>query len=167
MFALFRDEIRAKSSSYSVASKAQEWSGADLTKWDTRNVVSFEQMFKGNSKFNGNVSTFQIQKATHLSEMFRGCTLFNGGLGTWDVSKVGDAAKMFLDAANFVSVGYNTTSPKSNPARVAQAMTSRSTQCFVPIMRQTRLLTHVHVSPISLIISNRLGPGSRSGRREV
>ena len=78
-----------------------------MTKWDTQKVVSFEQMFKGNSKFNGNVSTFQIQKATHLSEMFRGCTSFNGGLGTWDVSKVGDAANMFLDAANFVSVGHN------------------------------------------------------------
>ena len=34
-------------------------------------------------------------------------------------------------------------------------------------MCQTRLLTRRRISPISLIISNRLGPGSRSGRREV
>ena len=87
-----------------VGPKAQEWSGADLTKWDTGNVVSFEQMFKGNSKFNGNVSTFQLQKATHLGEMFRGCTSFNGELGTWQVSKVVGTNSMFLDAAKFVSV---------------------------------------------------------------
>ena len=96
MFALFRTSR--------VGPKAQEWSGADLTKWDTGNVDSFNQMFKGNSKFNGNVSTFQIQKATHLSEMFRGCASFNGGLGTWDVSKVVNTYSMFRDASKFVSV---------------------------------------------------------------
>ena len=96
LFALFSESR--------VGSKAQEWSGADLTKWDTGNVESFVQMFKGNSKFNGSVSTFQIQKATHLSEMFRGCASFNGGLGTWDVSKVVNTYSMFRDASKFVSV---------------------------------------------------------------
>ena len=87
-----------------VGLKAQEWLGPDLTKWDTGNVASFQHMFKGNSKFNGNVSTFQLQKATHLGEMFRGCTSFNGELGTWQVSKVVGTNSMFLDAAKFVSV---------------------------------------------------------------
>ena len=96
MFALFSESR--------VGPKAKEWSGADLTKWDTGNVMSFEQMFKGNSKINGNVGTFQIQKATHLGEMFRGCTSFNGELGTWQVSKVSDTNSMFRDASKFVSV---------------------------------------------------------------
>jgi hypothetical protein len=95
LFALFSESR--------VGSKAQEWSGADLTKWDTGNVESFVQMFKGNSKFNGNVSTFQLQKASYLGGMFRGCTSFNGELGTWQVSKVVDTSSMFRDASKFVS----------------------------------------------------------------
>ena len=87
-----------------VGTNVREWLGADLTKWDTGNAVSFEQTFKGNSKFNGNMSTFQLQKTTHLGEMFRGCESFNGQLGTWDVSKGVDTNSMFRDASKFVSV---------------------------------------------------------------
>ena len=89
-----------------VGPKVKEWVGADLTKWDTGNVVGngYAFMFEGNSKFNGDVSTFQLQKVTHVAEMFQGCTSFNGELGTWDVSKVSDTSSMFKDASTFVSV---------------------------------------------------------------
>ena len=150
MFALFSESM--------VGLKVKEWSGADLTKWDTGNVESFNQMFKGNSKFNGNVSTFQIHKATHLGEMFRGCTSFNGGLGTWDVSNVVITYSMFRDASKFVSV-------KSQD--IPQLQRSHTMLRPAHHMRQKRLLTHFRFSPISLIIFNRLGPASRSGRREV
>jgi len=122
MFALFRTSR--------VGPKAQEWPGADLTKWDTGNVDSFNQMFEGNSKFNGNVSTFQIQKATHLSEMFRGCASFNGGLGTWDVSKVVNTYSMFRDASKFVSVKIT-----RHPPTPTQHVTPKP--CHLAMLRPT------------------------------
>ena len=142
---------------------AEKFTGEDLWLWDTGNVVSFERMFKGNFKFNGNVSTFQLQKATHLGEMFRGCASFNGELGAWQVSKVSDTNSMFRDASKFVSVNHKIY-PNFNPLSVTPNPCHSHTMLrpvFAPKAVANSRSCFSHVS------SNRLGPGSRSGRQEV
>ena len=73
---------------YSVGKGVSEWAGADLTKWDTKNVNNMFGMFEGAHDFNGDVSSFDVSKIGTMTAMFNKCHNFNGQLGKWDVSKV-------------------------------------------------------------------------------
>jgi hypothetical protein len=71
----------------SVGKGVSKWAGADLRKWDTKNVNNMWGMFEGASMFNGDVSSFDVSKSDKVTAMFNKCHSFNGQLGKWDVSK--------------------------------------------------------------------------------
>ncbi len=73
--------------------------------WDTSQVTSMRQAFKGYGDFNPNISAWDTGEVTDMYEMFRGASSFNGDLGTWQTSKVNTMRGMFTSAKNFTGVG--------------------------------------------------------------
>jgi surface protein len=50
------------------------------------------------SKFNGDLSRWDVSSVTNMSEMFD-CSIFNGDISQWDVSSVDNMVYMFRDSA--------------------------------------------------------------------
>ena len=73
----------------------------NISKWDTKNIGSFFQMFTNAKAFNQNINNWNMSKATSLGWMFYGATSFNQPLDKWDVSKVQDMGRMFEGATSF------------------------------------------------------------------
>ncbi|BAV94773.1 BspA family leucine-rich repeat surface protein [Ichthyobacterium seriolicida] len=68
---------------------------------DLEGITNMKEMFKLCSKFNGDVSNWDVSKVTDMSYMFSGCRSFTGkGLKTWDVSNVTNMQFMFSLATN-------------------------------------------------------------------
>ena len=47
-------------------------------------------MFHNSAAFNGDLSKWDVSRATDMSGMFDGATSFNGDISKWDVSSVTD-----------------------------------------------------------------------------
>ncbi|UXX80682.1 BspA family leucine-rich repeat surface protein [Reichenbachiella carrageenanivorans] len=69
---------------------------------DLSNVTDLGSMFGYSTKFNGDLSNWDVSGVTDMSGMFAG-TSFNSDLNTWDVSSVTDMGHMFVDASSFKS----------------------------------------------------------------
>lgn len=78
-----------------------------------RYVGARRQLKKTFSKFNGDVSQWDVSNAKDMQEMFRGCKKFNCDLSKWDVSNVEDMRGMFDGCANFEGIGLDTWNKKS------------------------------------------------------
>jgi len=46
------------------------------------------QLFKGATIFNGDISSWDTSQVTDMEKMFNGNTGFTGDLSSWDISKV-------------------------------------------------------------------------------
>jgi surface protein len=68
---------------------------------NTTALVSFASMFNGATKFNGNISNWDVSKVTNTSLMFYQANSFNQNLNSWDVSSVTNAGQMFHEAKAF------------------------------------------------------------------
>jgi len=55
-------------------------------------------MFNTATKFNGDVSNWDVSSVTTMKEMFYGATEFNGDVSNWDVSSV-----------TYMAVGYQSS----------------------------------------------------------
>jgi surface protein len=63
--------------------------GTGLEFWDTKSAETFAQMFASAAQFNANVSGWNTDNVVSLQGTFLGCTNFNGtGLETWNTSRV-------------------------------------------------------------------------------
>lgn len=62
---------------------------------DLTNVTDMNNMFFGASKFNGDISDWDVSNVTDMSSMFENATSFNQPIGSWDVSSVTMMANMF------------------------------------------------------------------------
>ena len=58
-------------------------------------------MFSGCSKFNRNLSRWNVSNVTNMGSMFESCTVFNQDLSKWDVSNVTNMNKMFFGCKSF------------------------------------------------------------------
>jgi len=59
-------------------------------------------MFKGSTKFNGNLSAWDTSNVETMTGTFSGAKAFQGnGLKQWDISKVNSTSFMFQDAQSF------------------------------------------------------------------
>ena len=54
-------------------------------------------MFLCCTKFNGNISRWNVHNVTSMEGMFRGCHNFNIDISRWNVEKVFNMKEMFFD----------------------------------------------------------------------
>jgi surface protein len=85
--------------------------GWPIGRWDVSNVEDFRCMFsiftkecksfEFRSKFNEDISSWDVSNATTMYAMFEGASLFNKDISSWDISNVQDMSHMFEDASSF------------------------------------------------------------------
>lgn len=68
---------------------------------NTSAITSTYSMFSGCSKFNQDLSTWDMSNVTNMSGMFNSCTLFNQNLNMWDISSVTAIDSMFRNCSAF------------------------------------------------------------------
>ena len=68
----------------------------DISNWDVRNVTNMYSMFNG-SKFNGGISNWNVGNVIDMRFMFKNAK-FNGGISNWDVENVTNMRFMFYDS---------------------------------------------------------------------
>ena len=70
----------------------------DISQWDVSNVTNMSFMFNGsafsNNQFNGDISKWDVSNVTNMRAMFYH-SQFNGDISQWDVSQVRDVSAMF------------------------------------------------------------------------
>jgi surface protein len=69
--------------------------------WDTRDVKSMRELFKGRADFDDDISRWNVSGVEDMENMFYGATSFNQPLNTWDVRNVKSMYQMFEGAASF------------------------------------------------------------------
>ncbi|CAL2078467.1 conserved protein of unknown function precursor containing a type A C-terminal secretion signal [Tenacibaculum sp. 190524A02b] len=77
---------------------------ADFSSWDTSNVTNMSWMFYL-SRFNGNISTWNVGKVTSFKSMFRSASRFNQDISQWNIGEFVtgfiDMSEMFKSASKF------------------------------------------------------------------
>ncbi len=68
---------------------------------DLSQVTHINDMFRGSTAFNGDVSGWDVSNVQVMGSMFRDCPLFNSDVSSWDVSNVTDFSAMFQNAVSF------------------------------------------------------------------
>lgn len=74
---------------------------ADLSSWDTSNIVTFNYLFSGATEFNGDISTWNTSKVTSMSRVFEGASSFNQDISGWITDNVTTMSFMFDGATVF------------------------------------------------------------------
>lgn len=90
---------------YTVVDNAmlKSWisTGKDLSKAVTTLVTDMKELFKNNSTFNGNISSWDVSNVTTMESMFEGASSFNQDISKWDTNKVTNMDKMFKSCTKF------------------------------------------------------------------
>ena len=73
----------------------------DLSSWDVSEVTDMTGMFRTASKFNQSLANWDTSEVTNMKNMFQGASEFNQDLSSWDVSEVTDMTGMFKSASAF------------------------------------------------------------------
>ena len=67
----------------------------------TSGIVDMNNLFNGNTTFNGDISHWDTSSVSNMSYMFRNAWAFNQDIGNWDTSSVSNMSNMFLNANAF------------------------------------------------------------------
>jgi len=73
----------------------------NISGWNTASVEDMSGMFRGASAFNGNISGWNTANVTNLGSMFNGASAFNQDLSTWNTANVTNMSSMFNSASAF------------------------------------------------------------------
>jgi len=73
----------------------------DISMWDVSHVVDMDHMFMGCAEFNCDISNWDVSNNTDTSGMFIGCTKFNQPIGKWNMSKTTLIHEMFSECRAF------------------------------------------------------------------
>jgi len=73
----------------------------NVSSWDTSKATSFFQTFMNANAFNSNVSSWNTSNVKDMSYMFFGANTFNQNLSSWNVSNVATFEAMFYFARSF------------------------------------------------------------------
>ena len=73
----------------------------DFNLWDTSNVTTFVNAFRGCSNFDGYIDAWDTSNVTDMNAMFLGASKFNQPIGKWNTSKVTNMASVFYAANKF------------------------------------------------------------------
>ncbi|GAX13793.1 hypothetical protein FisN_30Lh087 [Fistulifera solaris] len=73
----------------------------DLSGWDVSRATDLTSMFEGASGFNSDLSSWDVSSVTSTANMFNQATSFTGDISSWNVSSVTDMSGMFSRASSF------------------------------------------------------------------
>lgn len=73
----------------------------DISGWDVSNVTTMLGMFQNATVFNQNLSGWNVSKVTNMGNMFATAKAFNANISNWDVSNVTNMDGMFSSASVF------------------------------------------------------------------
>ena len=74
---------------------------SDISRWDVSNVTNMLCIFGASSSFNQDINSWDVSKVTNMVGAFFGAGAFNQPLDNWDVSSVTDMNSMFFQAGSF------------------------------------------------------------------
>ena len=77
----------------------------DISLWDVSSCISMQQMFVNATVFNQPINNWNVSSVTNMSSMFSYCSSFNQDLSSWNTSKVTTIASMFDNANSFNNGG--------------------------------------------------------------
>ena len=98
---------------------ASAFRGAGVGGWDVTAVAYMRFMFMNCTKFDADLSGWQVGRCVNMDRMFSGASAFRGvGVGGWDVGNCNDFMMMFYNTEAFdqnlsgwkVERGYDLTS---------------------------------------------------------
>ena len=84
----------------------------DISGWNVSKVLDMSEMFFANTSFNQNLSSWNVSNVTNMKEMFSYAN-FNADISGWDISSVYDFEDMFY-SSNFCR-DLSAWSSKMNP----------------------------------------------------
>ena len=73
----------------------------DISSWNVSSVTDMGQMFALASVFNQNLNNWNVSSVTNMNEMFYFARAFNQDLNNWNTSRVTDMSSMFFGASAF------------------------------------------------------------------
>lgn len=76
---------------------------SDISSWDVSSVTNMALMFNDAEAFNQDISSWDVSNVTNMGTMFASCTNFNQDISGWDVSSVTNMASMFFDCERLKS----------------------------------------------------------------
>ena len=74
---------------------------SDLSSWNVAKITSTAQMFQGATTFNSDLSKWNVKKVVAMDYMFYSATLFTSNLVSWNVANVKSMDYMFKSAISF------------------------------------------------------------------
>ena len=90
-------DVTSMNSTFSGASKFDQ----NISQWDVSNVTDMYAMFAGANTFNQDIGSWNVVNVTNMSTMFAGASSFNQDIGHWKIYNVTGMTWMFLDASSF------------------------------------------------------------------
>ena len=85
---------------FGMFAEATKFNG-DISNWDVSKITAFSSLFQGASSFNQDIGNWDVSAATDLSGMFWDATAFNQDIGNWKVDSVELMNAVFKDAITF------------------------------------------------------------------
>ena len=73
----------------------------DISNWDVSQVTDMSNMFAWTAAFNGDISNWDVSQVTDMSNMFAWAAAFNSDISTWNVARVTEMGSMFYSANSF------------------------------------------------------------------
>ena len=73
----------------------------DISGWNVSNVKNMKDMFLFTKAFNQPIGDWDVSNVTNMKDMFNGATKFNQPIGKWNVSNVTTMEAMFSNAQSF------------------------------------------------------------------
>ena len=74
---------------------------ANISSWDTSNVLTMQYMFGGARTFNQNINSWNLSNVTNISLMFYDARAFSTSISSWNTSNVTTMAGTFYNAYAF------------------------------------------------------------------
>ena len=75
----------------------------DLSAWDVSNITNMNAVFVVAKMFNSDISKWKVGNVVNMSSMFAYASSFNQDLSSWDISSVTNLSEMFYQAEKFNS----------------------------------------------------------------
>ncbi|WP_339627166.1 BspA family leucine-rich repeat surface protein [uncultured Winogradskyella sp.] len=87
--------------SFSNMFKSTTLFNGDISNWDVSRVNTFDNMFNNAASFNQNIGSWNVANVTNMSNMFNNARVFAQDISGWNVGNVTNMASMFQNADAF------------------------------------------------------------------